>query len=223
MPNELTPFYTFSQFLQEDLATWGNKLVKHHENCMNEAPSREQKVAWKNCFEFLQDVLAPFSQLPGEIIFEYELPRERGRRPDVVLLLQHQVLILEFKDKSTAKQADFEQALNYRRDIASYHSASHELEMTAALVVTKGAASRQKDNIHIVGKEGLRDLLNDLIQESIVSPKKFCKGLDKCGLRGVAKHYRICKNSISRRDISFYQEGPKCRYSPNYFTIKNPG
>ena len=39
------------------------------------------------------------SKLQGEVylVFEYELPREKGRRPDVLLLSGRNLLVLEFK------------------------------------------------------------------------------------------------------------------------------
>ena len=39
------------------------------------------------------------------VVFEYELPRERGRRPDVVILTGSQVIVLEFKESGRCSAA----------------------------------------------------------------------------------------------------------------------
>lgn len=50
-----------------------------------------QIAAWKDCFHFLQNVfpkvISEINCSEWGIIFEYELPREGGRRPDVLFLL----------------------------------------------------------------------------------------------------------------------------------------
>jgi hypothetical protein len=46
-------------------------------------------------------------------IFEYELPREGGRRPDVVLLQNGVVVVIEFKDRTTIASADLDQVAAY--------------------------------------------------------------------------------------------------------------
>jgi hypothetical protein len=50
-------------------------------------------------------------------IFEYELPREGGRRPDVVLLQNGVVVVVEFKDRATIASADLDQVAAYARDL----------------------------------------------------------------------------------------------------------
>lgn len=55
------------------------------------------------------------------IIFEYVLPYESGRRPDIILLSNEHVVILEFKMKNEAKYEDIDQVKAYARDIREYH------------------------------------------------------------------------------------------------------
>lgn len=59
--------------------------------------------AWANSHWVLQAALDALAQEHPEVLswtvaFEYELPCERRRRPDVVLLTSDRVLVLEFKD-----------------------------------------------------------------------------------------------------------------------------
>jgi hypothetical protein len=73
-----------------------------------------QQAAWEHSFDLLQTELKKLIQSKPNarnfsIIFEYELPRERGRRPDVVILGTSTILVLEFKDFSN--YAEFVSAL----------------------------------------------------------------------------------------------------------------
>ena len=86
-----------------DERDWGGQLCLHHQSCALEPAGDSQKRAWHHCFQVLRDQLRDLGD--AYIIFEYELPRERGRRPDVVLLVGRTVVVLEFKDYRTAHQA----------------------------------------------------------------------------------------------------------------------
>ena len=93
-------------FLELDQQTFFQSLVAHHESCMGMPPDRGQQTAWANCFDVLQSELPHLIRTDSNngdwsIIFEYELPRERGRRPDVIILAQDKIFILEFKDFHT--------------------------------------------------------------------------------------------------------------------------
>jgi hypothetical protein len=53
-------------------------------------------------------------------ILKYELPRE-ARRPDVIVLENGVVVVLELKGKAVPSQADIDQVFAYARDLRSYH------------------------------------------------------------------------------------------------------
>ena len=61
-----------------------------------------QERAWKDCFDNLQKYLPLIDDENKNfgIVFEYALPYESGRRPDVLLVSKEQVIILEFKMKN---------------------------------------------------------------------------------------------------------------------------
>ena len=78
--------------------------------------SQEQLAAWREEISILRNVASKlvasnaFSREYG-IILEYRLPYE-NRRPDVIVLAKDTVIVLEFKSKSHATQADLDQAFD---------------------------------------------------------------------------------------------------------------
>ena len=52
--------------------------------------------AWSEEIGIMKEVLQPWKDEPGQIIFEYDIPR-LGKRIDVVVLLRGIVFCLEFK------------------------------------------------------------------------------------------------------------------------------
>ena len=56
----------------------------------------EQKFAWSEEIEIMQQISQSWMNENGEIIFEYSIPR-LGKRIDVVLLLRGIVFVIEFK------------------------------------------------------------------------------------------------------------------------------
>ena len=121
-------------FLCVDERNWESHLLLHHQSCALEPAADSQRCAWHNCFLALREQLRDLGD--AYIIFEYELPRERGRRPDVVILICGTVLVLEFKDHRTAHRAHIDQVAAYARDLRHYHAASHLAAVVPVLVLT---------------------------------------------------------------------------------------
>lgn len=98
-----------------------------------------QEHAWKDCYDNLQKYLPLIDDDNKQfgIIFEYALPYESGRRPDVLLVSKEQVIILEFKMKNTFLPEDIDQVAAYARDIREYHYESRDKVVTPVLVLTK--------------------------------------------------------------------------------------
>lgn len=84
----------------------------------------KQVIAWKDCFNFLKIQCALLDERAMEIplLFEYMLPYEKGRRPDVIMLFENKVIVLEFKMTGKLSSASTEQALGYREDLKHFHS-----------------------------------------------------------------------------------------------------
>ena len=87
-------------------------------------PSTEQERVWVEEFELLRDALRELLEsrevaAAWGAVLEYELPYEGGRRPDVVLLADGRVLVLEFKSTGQRQQSYVDQVKAYARTSAS--------------------------------------------------------------------------------------------------------
>jgi DUF2075 family protein len=152
-------------FLQLSKPHWFIFMQEHHQRCMNVPADQGQTLAWDHSFDILQKELKQLVQIKpaiGEyaIIFEYELPRERGRRPDVVILGPC-VFVLEFKDYAKLLAAHSDQVAAYARDLKHYHAASQHHTVLPVLVL-----ARSKDLIHrdeevlVISPDHIADVFN---------------------------------------------------------------
>ncbi|WP_432361465.1 DNA/RNA helicase domain-containing protein [Sporosarcina sp. UB5] len=107
-----------------------------------EEPSDLQQQAWIDSFHILQNHLPLLQDYPIHMIFEYVLPHEGGRRPDLLLVSDSEVLVIEFKEKATIQQADVDQVSAYARDLKHYHFESRNRKVTPYLVPTKARSKR---------------------------------------------------------------------------------
>ncbi|CAH8248197.1 hypothetical protein WJ0W_005455 [Paenibacillus melissococcoides] len=127
---------------------------------VGDAPSKEQMDAWDDCYIKSLPFFNVCSKYDCNIIFEYQLPREGGRRPDVLLLSGNRLFVLEYKMKSGITRADVDQVSSYARDLKNYHSASHELEVIPYLVPTKASGKhREFDDVIACTPDKLAELI----------------------------------------------------------------
>ena len=104
----------------------------------------EQKFAWSEEIEIMQQISQSWMNENGEIIFEYSIPR-LGKRIDVVLLLRGIVFVIEFKaGQDVYLRADMEQVLDYALDLKNFHLDSHQRTIVPILVATDAAESSQE-------------------------------------------------------------------------------
>ncbi len=163
---------SISDFLKTSSEEW---LETMRSNFAENSPlplDPSQINAWKDCYNVLHSVLPDFDNShPGfAVIFEYQLPYESGRRPDVVLLSQEQVIILEFKMKHFAYPADLDQCTAYGRDIREYHFESRNREVIDALVLTKAKSMLEQDpevGTYICSSDKLGDFLEEVVADSV--------------------------------------------------------
>ena len=137
-----------------------------------------QKRAWKDSIRIMQGVLSAVKEEGGRgtpvidqdgAILEYMLPMEGGRRPDMIVIENGCVLILEFKGKLSYDRADLDQALGYKRDLSAYHSVLHDgvHPVNAVLVLTRRVASPElNDGVYVCGPEHLPSLIVELTLDS---------------------------------------------------------
>lgn len=163
--------YSIQSFNKVEVATWGNLLKEHHVECMQDKASYSQRKAWFDCFTILKRELA-FLNLSEElsknafIVFEYELPREKGRRPDVLVLSGNNLIVLEFKGYSNENQAQIDQVKHYARDLSNYHEQSHHLNVIPVLVLA-GAnnISHVSDEVRILSGDNIHTFLVSLVEK----------------------------------------------------------
>ncbi|WFN33462.1 DUF2075 domain-containing protein [Methanogenium sp. S4BF] len=150
-----------SEFLEVSYSDWLGQLQNHHIQCMHEPASRSQITAWKNSFKVLQRELPKLIEAHPDacqwsILFEYELPREGGRRPDVVILGQGTIYVIEFKDFRVMHQAHVDQVDAYARDLQHYHALSHDYQVIPLLLLTKSASRFEKsEKVRIISPDTL--------------------------------------------------------------------
>src|SRR5690606_13280405 len=89
--------------------------------------------AWEDTFYKLKYIFQQYPSLDGSLIFEYNILRGSGRRPDVILILNGYVLVIECKSYNVITPAEFIQTSLYVRDLQHYHS------------------EIQRSNIHVMG------------------------------------------------------------------------
>ena len=123
---------SFAEFLNtDDHLIFGVLCDQYHGEAVT--TTRE---AWKSEISIMKDVIAPFSNKDGKIVFEYNIPR-LGKRVDVVLLLEGIVFCLEFKvGESRVLEADIDQVLDYALDLKNFHKFSQDKLIVPILVAT---------------------------------------------------------------------------------------
>lgn len=129
-------------FLSEDRDKWIETMRKQFNAILNLPLTKSQIRAWKDCFNCLKEQLPRMHRSLKDfyIVFEYLLPYESGRRPDVLLVSDKQVIILEFKQNFRVINADIDQTAAYARDIKEYHYESRNKQIDAVLVLTQAPA-----------------------------------------------------------------------------------
>lgn len=172
--------YSINEFLDVDVQTWGKRLKSHHFQCMHDDASKSQIWAWFDCFNILQQEFKKFEPtLTNEVylIFEYELLRERGRRPDVLLLNGNNLFVLEFKGYSVENQAQIDQVKHYVRDLKSYHFKSHELNVIPVLILASSKDTlKELDGVSIVSGDQLYCYLKSQVNGPFPNIKDWFAG-----------------------------------------------
>ena len=163
---------TFSEFLsREPLAVLGAMHNNYHGDALTTTDE-----AWMGEIEVMQQVLEPWKEEQGQIVFEYDIPR-LGKRIDVVLLLRGMIFCLEFKvGKKEEFQAGIEQVMDYALDLKNFHLFSHDRKIIPILIPTKYKeyttvfqSSVYNDDIYnpmITGEEHLQELIAKVLEHA---------------------------------------------------------
>ncbi len=132
--------------------------------------------AWMSEITLMQQVLEPWKDDAGQIVFEYDIPR-LGKRIDVVLLLRGMIFCLEFKvGKKEEFQAGIEQVMDYALDLKNFHLFSHDRKIVPILIPTQYKEyttvfqpSVYNDDIYnpmITGEDHLQELIASVLEHA---------------------------------------------------------
>ena len=172
MSNRCLYTATFAEFLnQEPLAVLGALHNNYHGDSLTTTDE-----AWMGEITLMQQVLEPWKDEAGQIVFEYDIPR-LGKRIDVVLLLRRMIFCLEFKvGKKEEFQAGIEQVMDYALDLKNFHLFSHDRKIVPILIPTRYKEyttvfqpSVYNDDIYnpmITGEEHLQELIASVLEHA---------------------------------------------------------
>lgn len=155
-----------AEFLAAEHRSVLEALSEHQLSSMLDRPSESQLKAWADELQAMHDALVeivadmPIARTWG-LVLEYELPREGGRRPDVVLLAWDRVLVLEFKGSPVLTRAALDQVDAYARDLSEYHSESHGRTLVPILVLVSGDQLGDHYGVRITNAEELATAIRD--------------------------------------------------------------
>lgn len=143
---------------------WLDSLADHHSGLHAQLPSSSQVQAWRDegavLRASLRDVcIADPTAVEWGLAFEYELPLENGRRPDVVVLAGRAIVVLEFKQDIAPRPAAVDQAEAYARDLAEYHEESHGHPVFPVVVLTRAKFPFDVDGVDVVDPSALAGLI----------------------------------------------------------------
>ena len=112
-------------------------LLGHFVNNYHGAALTTTNEAWANEIHIMQEVLQPWMDEDGQVIFEYDIPR-LGKRIDVVLLLRGLIFCFEFKvGEREMLQSNIEQVLDYALDLKNFHLLSQNRIIVPILVLSR--------------------------------------------------------------------------------------
>jgi DUF2075 family protein len=113
---------------------------------------------------------APTAAADWSVVFEYELPLEGGRRPDVVVLAGEAVLVIEFKTHALPALADVDQVLGYARDLSDYHAACRGRRVVPMLLLQEAAPgfARQYQDVWLLSPSALARYLHEEAAEGAI-------------------------------------------------------
>jgi hypothetical protein len=158
---------TVGEFLSTPVQRWRDSLVDHHVALLGLNASGSQIRAWDAEHAAMTSALrecvqASTGAADWSVVFEYELPMEGGRRPDVVVLAGSTVVVLEFKDTGVPLPAYVDQVAAYSSDLSEFHAATHGRRVVPLVVLTgTDAVARTDDEVITTGPSGLGHYLFD--------------------------------------------------------------
>ncbi len=164
-------------FLATNIDQYINSLKSFMSNDLDLKVGEEQIIAWKDSYSFLREGFERLIQVNPKynrlyIAFEYAVPMEGSRRPDLLLFSKDKVILFQFKRKSNYSYDDIEQVIGFKRDLSNYHKETNKqgLEVISYLVLTRAITDYgSQDGVKILNKDNFVEELNSL---NLVSSNK---------------------------------------------------
>lgn len=161
----------FNDFCNEDNNSIFGKLCDRYHG-VAQTTIRE---SWKEEISIIKNLITPYKNENGQIIFEYNIPR-LGKRIDVVLLFRGIIFCLEFKVGTLDEQgADIDQVLDYALDLKNFHKFSQDKIIVPILIPTnyssitsnilKSAYNDGVVNPLCCGKNNLSNLFKKILEK----------------------------------------------------------
>lgn len=123
-----------------------------------------QLAAWDRSLSTLRDAFE--GSMPAAsgfgVVLEFELHRGGGRRPDLIVLENGTVLVVEFKNRVEAEASDFDQVRGYVRDLEEYHGGCRDRLLVPVLVpIGSSQPSFERDGVYVTSPAGLGALIRE--------------------------------------------------------------
>ena len=113
--------------------TQRNEFVEKLSRFTNELDmefSTSQVKSWGDCYDYLINEFQNISSYDHCILlFEYCLPFTNYRRPDVIMLFNDKVLVLEFKRKDIGLIQDIDQLTGYLNFLRKFHDQTEQMQL----------------------------------------------------------------------------------------------
>lgn len=159
---------TAARFCRLSAPAWLAALGEAHQARFGRRATGTQVAAWADSRRALARALRALIRDRPEarswgLAFEYELPWEGGRRPDLVLLAAGRILVVEFKMAPAAEAAGLDQVAAYARDLELYHGATAGRPARPILVPTRSlGAPAERDGVLVLPPGHLAGFLGGL-------------------------------------------------------------
>ena len=171
---------TIKDFLNTPNSVIQSQLESHLVGLLGfNSASGLQTSAWEEELTLVQIALREVSiaradLLDWAVIFEYELPLEGGRRPDVIVLGHEAIYILEFKQDHLIQRSAIDQVSAYGRDISEYQSESHGKKVFSCLIPTRSSDLLYiEDSVHIISPNRIAAFLDQALAGTPIDHKKW--------------------------------------------------
>ncbi|WP_176527919.1 DNA/RNA helicase domain-containing protein [Bacillus sp. AFS077874] len=147
--------------------------------------TKAQRMAWKKQIKFLAEKFERWNLNPELfVLFEYMLPKENTKRPDIILLFESKIISLEFKTSGNYVDDSYAlQFVEYGKILQEYHqyNISKNVKVESFLIMSSvnkvdiNFEKRVLDNYipkdldRVLGKDSLDNLFESLAHENIMT------------------------------------------------------